>query len=136
MAMGKNNKEDEFDFWNDHSLEFLETAMKRDYQETVLSCDGYGKSVRQGCGDTIEFFLMRKNDQLDAISYDLKGCLFSHACANTIIMMARNKSVKDAHAITTQDIILYLKTLPKTETHCADHALDAFKAALSTLDQT
>jgi len=25
------------DFWNDHSLEFLEMAMKRDYQETVQS---------------------------------------------------------------------------------------------------
>ena len=25
------------DFWNDHSLEFLEMAMKRDYKETVQS---------------------------------------------------------------------------------------------------
>ncbi len=58
MAMEKNDNKNEFDFWNDHSLEFLEMAMKRDHQETVTSCDGYGKSIREECGDTIEFFLM------------------------------------------------------------------------------
>ncbi len=134
MAMEKNDKDIEFDFWNDHSLEFLEMAMKRDYQETVTSCDGYGKSVREGCGDTIEFFLMRKNDRLDVISYDLKGCLFSHACANTIVKLAHRKTLKQATCITAQDIIFYLKTLPKKEIHCADHALTAFKSALLDLE--
>ncbi len=55
-----------FDFWNDHSLEFLEMSMKRDYQESVKTCDGYGKNTRD-CGDTLEFFLNKRNDVLDII---------------------------------------------------------------------
>lgn len=128
--MGDKQQEKEFDFWNDHSLEFLEMAMKRDYQETVADCDGYGKSVRPGCGDTIEFFLMQKDGRIDTVSYDLNGCIFSHACANTVIKLAKGASVEKAMAIKATDIVDYLKTLPESETHCADHALKAFHQAV------
>ena len=120
------------DFWNDHSLEFLEMAMKRDYQESVQAPDGYGKNIRD-CGDAIEFFLMTKDQQLSSISYDIQGCLFSHACANTIIKLAQNTSIEQARAICAQDIIGYLKTLPEKESHCAVHALAAFNNALDSL---
>ena len=123
-----------FDFWNDHSLVFLEMAMKRDYQENIQSCDGYGRKTRD-CGDTIEFFLNRNKDILDTISYDLKGCLFSHACANTIIFFALHQPIERAKCITAEDIIQFLKTLPKEEDHCADHALSAFRMALDDLEK-
>jgi len=122
-----------FDFWNDHSLEFLEMAMKRDFQESVQAPDGYGKNVRD-CGDVVEFYLMTKERQLSSISYDIQGCLFSHACANTIIKLALNTSIEQARGICAQDIIGYLKTLPEKETHCAVHALAAFNNALDSLD--
>ncbi|MCG8530825.1 MAG: iron-sulfur cluster assembly scaffold protein [Desulfovibrionales bacterium] len=128
--MGEKRQEKEFDFWNDHSLEFLEMAMKRDFQETVAACDGYGKSVRPGCRDTIEFFLMEKGGRIDAVSYDLSGCIFSHACANTVIKLAKGAPVEKALAIKAQDIVDYLKTLPEAEVHCADHALRAFHRAV------
>jgi nitrogen fixation NifU-like protein len=123
------------DFWNHHSLEFLEMAMKRDYQEKVISCDGYGRKTRE-CGDTIEFFLNRNGDILESISYDLKGCLFSHACANTIIFLALHKSMEEAGQIKAEDIVGFLKTLPKEEEHCAGHALSAFQTALEDLTKT
>ncbi|MDA8135352.1 MAG: iron-sulfur cluster assembly scaffold protein [Desulfobacteraceae bacterium] len=123
------------DFWNQHSLEFLEMAMKRDYQEKVISCDGYGRKTRE-CGDTIEFFINRNGDRLEIISYDLKGCLFSHACANTIIFLALHKSMEEAKQIKAEDIVTFLKTLPKEEEHCAGHALSAFQAALEDLVKT
>lgn len=107
--------------------------MKRDYQESVKHCDGYGKNTRD-CGDTIEFFLNKRNDVLDIISYDLKGCLFSHACANTIIKLARNLSIEQAKRISKEDIVAYLKTLPEAENHCASHALGAFQMALTDIE--
>jgi len=122
------------DFWNQHSLEFLEMAMKRDYQEKVISCDGYGRKTRE-CGDTIEFFLNRNGDRLESISYDLTGCIFSHACANTLISLVLHKSVEEAGQMKAEDITGFLKTLPKEEEHCADHALSAFQAALEDLEK-
>ena len=124
--------ENGFDFWNDHSLEFLEMAMKRDYQEKVQASDGYGKNVRD-CGDAVEFYLMTEKGHLSSISYDIQGCLFSHACANTIIKLALNASIEAAKSIRAEDLIGYLKTLPEKESHCAAHALSAFNIALDSL---
>ncbi|MCP3900233.1 MAG: iron-sulfur cluster assembly scaffold protein [Desulfobacteraceae bacterium] len=121
-----------FDFWNDHSLEFLEMAMKRDFQEKVQNPDGYGRMQRE-CGDTIEFFLFEKNKQLQTISYDIAGCINTHACANTIIKFAENKTIKKAFEIKSEDIIQFLKTLPEHEHHCAELALGAFHQALKDL---
>lgn len=121
-----------FDFWNDHSLEFLEMAMKRDHQERVVSCDAKG-TARRDCGDTISFFLMAEGDRLSAISYDIQGCIFTHACANTLIELAAGKSVEEASGIRETDIISYLKTLPEREEHCATLALKAFGRALDAL---
>lgn len=133
--MKKESGEKKTDFWNDHSLEFLEMAMRRDYQETVHpgACDGYGKSTREGCGDTIEFFVKSKGDRFDSISYDLNGCIFSHACVNALIHLVEDKTIEEAVKLTPRDIISFLKTLPAKEEHCAGHALRAFYSALEDI---
>jgi len=119
----------DFDFWNDHSLEFLEMAMKRDFQERIQNPDGHGK--RKGeCGDIVEFFIMVKDNLLETISYDIQGCLNTHACANTLIKFAKNKTIEQAWEIKHEDIIEYLKTLPEPEHHCAELSAGAFYLAL------
>lgn len=124
---------DPFDFWNDHSLTFLEMAMKRDHQERVTGCDATGTASRD-CGDTISFFLMVSGGRFEAISYDIRGCLFTHACANALITLASEKSVQEAASISKADILSYLETLPKAEEHCADLVIKAFALALADLD--
>jgi nitrogen fixation NifU-like protein len=123
-------KENKFDFWNDHSLEFLEMAMRRDYQETLVVFDGYGVQQRD-CGDTIEIFICIEDDRIQGISYDIKGCLYSHACANALIELAGGVSIRAAGTIQADQILGYLKTLPAHEAHCADHVLAAFRLALA-----
>ena len=76
---------------------------------------------------------MAKKEELTAISYDIQGCLFSHACANAIIKLALNATIEQARSIRAQEIVDYLKTLPEKESHCAAHALSAFNIALDSL---
>lgn len=125
-------KDKKFDFWQDHSLEYLEMAFKKDFQERVENPDGYGKRTGQ-CGDTIEFFLMQKNGMLNSISYDINGCKNTNACANTVIHLARGKKLEDAWKITYDDVLDYLKTVPENEHHCAELAIGAFYLALTDL---
>ncbi|MCG8620042.1 MAG: iron-sulfur cluster assembly scaffold protein [Desulfobacterales bacterium] len=132
--MGQQDKS-KFDFWNDHSVAFLEMSMKRDYQETVHQADGYGTAQRE-CGDTIMFFLMADGYQITAISYDIKGCIYTHACANTIIHLAKDKDIREVLTIREADIIEYLETLPEKEHHCATLALKAFRQAVESLKTT
>ncbi len=125
-------KNKDFNFWQDHSLEYLEMALNRDYQERLENPDGYGKRTGE-CGDTIEFFLMQKNGIIESISYDIDGCRNTNACANTIVRLAMGKSLKEAWDITYDDILNYLKTVPKNEHHCAELAIGAFYLALTDL---
>mgnify|MGYP006275707933 FL=1 len=126
--------EQKFDFWNDHSLEFLEMALSRDHLERVDNPDGYG--IRTGeCGDTVEFFLAEKNGRISSVSYDADGCVNTHACANTVIKLARGRPVEKAWDITYEDVTGYLKTLPEEESHCAELAAGAFYLALKNLEK-
>ncbi|MBF0201831.1 MAG: iron-sulfur cluster assembly scaffold protein [Desulfamplus sp.] len=118
------------DFWQDHSLEYLEMAFRTHYRQRLENPDGYGKRTGE-CGDTVEFFLIVKDGVLTDIHYDIDGCKNTNACANAVVEMARNLTVDDAwEKITPEAVINYLKTLPSHETHCAELAVGAFYLAV------
>ncbi|MCP4119302.1 MAG: iron-sulfur cluster assembly scaffold protein [Desulfobacteraceae bacterium] len=127
--MTENNK---MNFWQDHSLEYLEMALKRDFQERVNNPDGYGKRTGE-CGDTVEFFLMETDGVISSVSYDVDGCKNTNACANTVVHFATGRSVADAWSITHEDVSDFLKTLPSHDSHCAELAVGAFYLALRDL---
>ena len=65
----------EFDFWQDHSLHYLEMAFRHDRRERLQNPDGYGKRTEE-CGDTVEMFLCNRKrgqifeiDKLDKICF-------------------------------------------------------------------
>jgi nitrogen fixation protein NifU and related proteins len=125
-----NNKNKGFDFWQDHSENFLEMALRSDYRERIEHPDGYGKRTGD-CGDTVEFFLMVDHGRIQRITIDVHGCINTNACANVVIELAKEKSLEDAWKITPDDIENYLKTLPPDHKHCAELAVGAFYLALA-----
>jgi len=128
--MEKKIENNRFNFWQDHSLHYLEMAYRTDKIERVENCDGYGKRTGQ-CGDTIEIFLTVRDEIIRSASFTTDGCLNTIACANTVIHLAENKSVEDTWEISAQSIIDYLGTLPSTDRHCAELAVGALYKALS-----
>ena len=62
----------EFDFWQDHSLNFLEMAFRHDRRERLQNPDGYGKRTGE-CDDTVEMFLGIKNGHIQTVSFDTDG---------------------------------------------------------------
>ncbi len=123
-------KTKQFDFWQDHSRNFLEMAYRTDKRERLAKPDGYGKRKGQ-CGDTIEMFLTIKEEKIQIASFDVDGCINTMACANTVVFMAEGKTIEQAWEIKTENIIEYLETLPSKEAHCAELAVGAFYLALS-----
>ena len=121
-------------FWQNHSLEYLEMAFTTDYQERVEHPDGHGKRTGE-CGDTVEFFLMEKDGRLESISYDVDGCKNTNACANTVIRLAKGRLVEEGWDITPEDVANFLKTLPGEEYHCAELSVGAFYLALTNLTE-
>jgi nitrogen fixation NifU-like protein len=122
--------EKEFDFWQEHSMQYLEMAFRTDRRMRMPNPDGYGKHTGS-CGDSVEIFLTVENDKIQAVSYDINGCLNTNACANTIAELAMGKTVAQAWEITPETVANYLGTLPPAEIHCAEVAAGAFYLALT-----
>ena len=118
-----------FDFWQDHSLHYLEMAFRTDRREVIKQPDGYGKRTGD-CGDTVEMYLTIRSDRIQAVSYETDGCLSTNACANTVAELIEGKDVGSAWELTPEDVIKYLETLPPENTHCAELAVGAFYLAL------
>jgi nitrogen fixation protein NifU and related proteins len=117
------------DFWESHSVRFLEMVFRGSKRERLTYPDGYGKKTRQ-CGDTIEIFLMVRDGRLDSVVFETDGCLYSLACANAVAHLAQGKTLSEAWEITPDAVMDYLETLPERETHCADLAILSLQAAL------
>ena len=100
------------DFFNRHSLKFIEMALSTDNIERIETPDGYGTRTGE-CGDTVEFFLIKKENTLDIISFVTQGCIHTTACCNTVALFAQGKPIEKAWEIFPEDVIQYLETLPQ-----------------------
>ena len=124
----------EFDFWQDHSVRYLEMAFRADRHEKMQRPDGFGRSTG-GCGDTVEIYLSVRDNKIVAASYSTDGCLSTNACANTVIELVKGKDVEQAWEITPEDVVAYLETLPPENTHCAELAVGALYRALTNFQE-
>ena len=122
--------EENMNFWQDHSLRFLEMAFCADRRERLEHPDGYGKRTG-GCGDTVEMFLSLLQGRIQSICFMTDGCSNTNACANTVARMAETRTLDEAWEITPEQVISYLETLPLEKTHCAELAVGALYLALA-----
>ncbi len=123
-----------FNFWQDHSVHYLEMASRNDRREKVEYPDGYGKRTGQ-CGDTVEMYLSIRDGRIESVSFQTNGCLNTNACANTVAELAEGRKVEDAWEITVEDVVAYLETLPEQNTHCAELAVGALYLALTNYQE-
>jgi len=121
-----------FNFWQDHSSQYLEMAFRSDKREIIDHPDGYGKRTGR-CGDTVEIFLTVHNEKKESVSFQTDGCINTHACANTLACLAEGITISQAWKITPEDVVDYLGTLPPEEIHCAEVAAGALYLALANL---
>jgi nitrogen fixation protein NifU and related proteins len=123
----------EFNFWNDHSRNFLEMAFRTDKQEIKHSSLHTGKNIGE-CGDMLEMYLdIDDKKKIKNVTYNIEGCRNTNACANTICFLIEGKHIDKAREITPQVIIDYLETLPHANHHCAELAVGALYKALDTI---
>jgi nitrogen fixation NifU-like protein len=124
------NKNEEFDFWQDHSLHFLEMAFRTDKRERLTQPDGFGKKTGD-CGDTVEFFLSLNGERITAMAYESHGCMNTNACANAVIHLIEGHTVAEAWELTPEMVADFLQTLPTDHFHCAELAIGALYLALA-----
>ena len=125
-------KEETFDFWQDHSLRFLEMAFRTDRCESLTNPDGFGSRTGD-CGDTVTFYLTESRGRIESISFTVNGCMHTTACANSVCELAEGKPLEQAWKIKPETVIDDLQTLPASHHHCAELAVGALYLALADL---
>lgn len=122
------------DFWQEHSLRFLEMAFRSDKRERIAHPDGYGKRTGD-CGDPIEIFIEVRDGRVTLAAYDIDGCLHTNACANTVVAMIEGQPLDFGWQITPEAVAEALETLPQSHFHCAELAVGALYMALTDARQ-
>ena len=123
------------EFWQSHSLAFLEMAFRTDRQESLHNADGHGKKTGD-CGDTVEFYILLDGDRIKNLSYIINGCINTNACANAVIELVDGKTLDEAWEIQPEDVANFLESLPEDHFHCAELAVGAFYLTLSSARET
>ena len=123
-----------FNFWQDHSRNFLDMAFRTDRRGIIGKPDGHSKHTGE-CGDTVEIFVSIRENRIQAVAFETDGCLSTNACANTVAHLVEGKDVTAAWEITPEDIIGFLRTLPPENFHCAELAVGALYKALQNFQE-
>jgi len=123
-----------FDFWHDHSVNYLQMAFGYNRNEIFQNPDGSGKRTGD-CGDSVEMFLGIKNGRIQSVAYVADGCLNTNACANTVAHLAEGRTIDEGWDIAPDDVVGFLETLPEDNFHCAELAVGAFYRALANYQE-
>ncbi len=126
---------DNFDFWQDHSEQFLGMAYLYDRREKMENPDGCASKTGD-CGDSITMYLQIIEERVEKLTFELDGCINTNACCNVVAELIEGKPLESCWLITPGDIIEYLKTLPADHHHCAELAVGTLYLALSDYSAT
>ncbi len=121
-----------FDFWQDHSDQFLVMANLWERRTAMEKPDAVGKKTGD-CGDTITIYLAVNKGVVEQLTYELEGCMNTNACANVLAELVEGKPVEHCWNVTPTDIIDFLQTLPEDHHHCAELAVGTLYLALADL---
>jgi len=80
------------------------------------TCSSYLKGP---CGDSMEFYLIIKNNKITNVKYYTDACGAARACAAMVAQLAYGKSIDRALAISAGEVIKQLKSIPKNHQHCS-----------------
>ena len=82
------------------------------------------------CGDSMEIYLLIRNDHIEEANFFTDGCGSSVACGSMAAELTRGKDLDEAAQIGGDTILEALGGLPKEEAHCAYLAAETLHVAL------
>jgi nitrogen fixation NifU-like protein len=83
------------------------------------------------CGDTMEFYIMVKDDRIEAVRYHTDGCQNTWACGRAVARRAAGKCLTDALSISAGEIIRSGDCEPEEGRHCAILAVSTLYRAIA-----
>ncbi len=86
--------------------------------------------ITGSCGDTMEIFLIIRENKITDVTFMTDGCGASIACGSMVTKMVKGKTIDNVKKITNLDLIEALDGLPDENLHCAKLAVDTVQKAI------
>ena len=83
------------------------------------------------CGDSMEFYLVIKDDVVEDVKYYTDGCRNTHSCGNAVARRAKGRKVTDALSISAGEIIRSGECKQESGRHCAILAVSTLYRAIA-----
>jgi nitrogen fixation NifU-like protein len=101
----------------------------------IKDADGIGKVGNVQCGDLLWTYIkVGKNKKGEEIIKDIKvktfGCVAAISTSSVMTAMAKGMTLKEAAAISKDDIAKKLGGLPPVKMHCSVLSMDGLKRAI------
>jgi nitrogen fixation NifU-like protein len=86
--------------------------------------------TKGACGDTIEMFLIVKDERIHDIKFVTDGCGATVVCASYVTRTAQGKPIEEALRMEPGDVDRYFGGLPEEHKHCAKLAIITLRSAV------
>jgi nitrogen fixation NifU-like protein len=93
--------------------------------------DGIAEVGAAACGDIMRISLRIKNGRIDHAQFRTYGCGPAIASSSMTTELLKGRTLEEARALTSQQIMQALGGLPPAKAHCTILAEEAVKAALT-----
>ena len=112
---------------------FSETVIEYAYNPRnmgeISDADGVGK-ITGTCGDTVQITIRVEDGRIKESRFMTDGCGTSIACGSMLTEMITDKTIEEALAITSDDLLRSLGGLPEENVHCSVLAVDTLREAI------
>jgi len=92
--------------------------------------DGVGAVGDPSCGDLLRVTIRVRNDRIDEIRFQCRGCPAAIATSSAMTELAIGKTVDEAWHITDEDIEAAVGGLPPEKRHCSNLGASALGEAV------
>lgn len=99
-------------------------------QGVIEDADAVGQEGNPQCGDIMKIYLKIKDDVIDDIKFETLGCAAAIAVSSALTVVAKGKTLEGAMAITKDDVVTSLGSLPDPKIHCSMLGVDALHQAI------
>lgn len=83
------------------------------------------------CGDTMEIYLVIRDDKIQEVKYYTGGCGNTRACGHAVARRAVGRSITDALSVSAGELIRSGECQPEEGRHCAILAVSTLYRAVA-----
>jgi NifU-like protein involved in Fe-S cluster formation len=85
------------------------------------------------CGDVLKLTANLADGRISEVKFLAKGCVSAIACGSALTELIKGRTLGQASAMTREELIQYLGSLPEASTHASHLAMDTLTALLRDL---